>query len=203
MENQTPEHGVQQSGDGPALSPAAEDWSALLVRVGSQQDRQAFQRLFEHFAPMVKSYVLQAQNVFGPALADELVQDVMVKVWRRASSFDPEKASASTWIFTIARNSRIDLIRREQKLASPLSADDIWEPGAEEEPLMALQRKREESGIRQHLDQLPADQLQVLVKVYMEGKSHSEVAAELALPLGTVKTRVRLALKKLKVLVDR
>ena len=135
--------------------------------------------------------------------ADELVQEVMLKVWQKAGGFNPDKAAASTWIYTIARNCRTDLYRRLQKFDTPLSANDVAENVETEEAFMALHQKRSGERIRQLMGELPNDQAQILAKVYMEGKSHSEVAAELDLPLGTVKSRVRLALQKLQIQFDR
>jgi RNA polymerase sigma-70 factor (ECF subfamily) len=131
--------------------------------------------------------------------ADELVQEVMLKVWQKAGAFNAEKAAASTWIYTIARNSRTDLFRRLQKFDTPLSADDVTGSQESEEAFMVLHQKRGRDKIRGLIDELPNDQAQILAKVYMEGKSHSEVAGELDIPLGTVKSRVRLALQKLQI----
>ena len=135
--------------------------------------------------------------------ADELVQEVMIKVWQKAQGFDPQKAAASTWIYTIARNCRTDMYRRLQKFDTPLSADDIWPDEVEEAPLVAVQQQRDADRVRELMQELPGEQAQILAKVYMEGKSHSEVAEELDLPLGTVKSRVRLAMQKLQLLVER
>ena len=137
------------------------------------------------------------------AHADELVQEVMIKVWQKAGGFNPHKAAASTWIYTIARNCRTDMFRRLQKFDTPLSADDIWPDDVEDAPLVAVQQRRDAERIRAMMKELPHEQAQILAKVYMEGKSHSEVAEELDLPLGTVKSRVRLAMQKLQVMVEK
>lgn len=179
-----------------------DEWSLCLRQVAERQDRDAFSRLFNHFAPLIKAFALSG-SALAANHADELVQEVMIKVWQKAGGFDPQKAAASTWVYTIARNARTDLYRRLQKFDTPLSADDIWPDETEEAPLLAVQQQRDASRIRELMRQLPGEQAQILAKIYMEGKSHSEVAAELGLPLGTVKSRVRLAMQKLQLLVER
>ncbi|HND13917.1 MAG TPA: sigma-70 family RNA polymerase sigma factor, partial [Pseudomonadales bacterium] len=112
--------------------------------------------------------------------------------------------SATTWIYTLARNSRIDLLRRKYRVREEVDVDELWDLGTDEDLLdeqVQQQRAREE--VRESLRMLPQEQRRIIDKVYMEGKSHTEVAAELGLPLGTVKSRVRLALSKLKLMLDR
>ncbi|MCR9105975.1 MAG: sigma-70 family RNA polymerase sigma factor [Gammaproteobacteria bacterium] len=179
-----------------------DEWSDCLRLIAENQDRAAFTRLFRHFAPLMKAFALSGSTLSANH-ADELVQEVMLKVWQKAGGFNPDKAAASTWIYTIARNCRTDLYRRLQKFDTPLSANDVAENVETEEAFMALHQKRSGERIRQLMGELPNDQAQILAKVYMEGKSHSEVAAELDLPLGTVKSRVRLALQKLQIQFDR
>ncbi|AQA18576.1 RNA polymerase subunit sigma-70 [Halioglobus japonicus] len=181
-----------------------DEWSQCLQLVADNQDREAFSRLFGHFAPLIKAFAING-SALAAAHAEELVQEVMIKVWQKASAFNPHKAAASTWIYTIARNCRTDMYRRLQKFDTPLSADDIW-PDSEtdtEELFTAVQQKRDEAKVRDMLQQLPHEQSLILTKVYMEGKSHSEVSEELDLPLGTVKSRVRLAMKKLQLTAER
>ncbi|TQV80070.1 sigma-70 family RNA polymerase sigma factor [Exilibacterium tricleocarpae] len=184
-------------------SERRDDWSNLLSQVGKQRDRSAFKELFKHFAPLIKGYSLSKMPAAaGPHGGDELVQEVMLKVWQKAPYFDPRKAAASTWIYTIARNCRIDLLRRGAKHQSTsLAADDVWQQEDENEPYSLLQHTRNQDSIRSSFRELPPEQSHILTKVYMEGKSHAEVAQELDLPLGTVKSRVRLAIKKLQVLI--
>lgn len=181
-----------------------DEWSVCLQQVANDRDREAFARLFRHFAPLIKAFAING-SALAAAHAEELVQEVMIKVWQKADAFNPRKAAASTWIYTIARNCRTDMYRRLQKFDTPISAEDIW-PEAEaesEEVFVAIQQRRDAVRIHEMLKELPHEQSQILVKVYMEGKSHSEVAEELDLPLGTVKSRVRLALKKLQLTVER
>ena len=175
-----------------------DEWSECLTLVGQNGDRAAFTRLFRHFAPLMKAFALSGSTLSANN-ADELVQEVMIKVWQKAGAYNAEKAAASTWIYTIARNSRTDLFRRLQKFDTPLSADDIAGSQESEEAFMMLHQNRGRDRIRTLISGLPSDQAQILAKVYMEGKSHSEVAGELDIPLGTVKSRVRLALQKLQI----
>lgn len=179
-----------------------DEWSECLVLIGIEQDRAAFTRFFRHFGPLIKAFALAGSSM-SAAHADELVQEVMLKVWQKAAGFNPEKAAASTWIYTIARNCRTDMFRRLQKFDTPLAADDLNIETEEEEPFAVLHSRRGADRVRELMGQLPPDQAQILAKVYMEGKSHSEAAAELDLPLGTVKSRVRLAIQKLQVQMDR
>jgi len=179
-----------------------DEWSICLQQVASNRDRDAFARLFRHFAPLVKAFAMNG-SALAAAHSEELVQEVMIKVWQKADAFDPRKAAASTWIYTIARNCRTDMYRRLQKFDTPISAEDIWPEAESEEAFVAIQQRRDAARIHDMLKELPHEQSQILVKVYMEGKSHSEVAEELDLPLGTVKSRVRLALKKLQLTIER
>jgi RNA polymerase sigma-70 factor (ECF subfamily) len=169
-----------------------------LVLIASQQDRAAYTRLFRHFAPLIKAFALSG-SALSATHADELVQEVMLKIWQKAGGFNPEKAAASTWVYTIARNCRTDLFRRLNKFNTPLAAEDFSADQEHEEPLRQLQSRRSADRIRETMKNLPADQTQIIAKVYMEGKSHAEAAAELDLPLGTVKSRVRLAVQKMQV----
>ncbi|WP_237056977.1 sigma-70 family RNA polymerase sigma factor [Microbulbifer sediminum] len=185
-----------------------DDWSKLLVLVGTRQDRSAFERLFHHYAPLIKGFhYSRSAQAFSSEAADELVQEVMFRVWRKAASFDPSRASANTWIYTIMRNCRIDMLRRNSRRQDAdgcdVEVDDIWDESPESQPLLVLQHRRSQRDISEGLRSLPAEQSHVLEKAYMEGKSHSEISTELGLPLGTVKSRVRLALKKLEAILSK
>jgi RNA polymerase sigma-70 factor (ECF subfamily) len=187
-----------------AVTSGPDAWTERLQRVAAARDRQAFAELFAHFAPLLKAFALSSPGMSSNALAEELVQEVMLKVWNRASTFDSAKAAASTWIYTLARNCRIDLLRRRNRLREDVDVDELWDLGTEADaPEADLYRERSERDVRECLRTLPAEQRQVIAKVYMEGKSHSEVAEELGLPLGTVKSRIRLALSKLEVMLQR
>jgi RNA polymerase sigma factor (sigma-70 family) len=179
-----------------------DEWSQCLAKIARDQDRAAFARLFRHFAPLMKAFALA-----GPPLsanhADELVQEIMLKVWQKAGAFDPDKAAASTWVYTIARNARTDMYRRQQKFNTPLKADDLYSEQESEDAFVVLNKRRDRERVRGLMKDLPAEQVQILAKVYIEGKTHAEAAGELDLPLGTVKSRVRLAIQKLKIQLER
>jgi len=160
--------------------------------------------LFDHFAPLLRAYSL-AREPGAALVADELAQEVMIKIWHKADSYNPAKANINTWVYTLARNSRIDYLRRNSRYCTEIDPTEIFNniEDAADGPFQAAQQKSIESKIDHGLKQLPAEQGQVLAKVYLEGKSHQEAAGELNLPLGTVKSRVRLALKKLELLLKR
>ncbi|MEO0444022.1 MAG: sigma-70 family RNA polymerase sigma factor [Pseudomonadota bacterium] len=181
-------------------------WNEYLLKVGSSQDRAAFKVIFDHFGPLIKSYFMaKFPSQHSLQMMDELVQEVMIKVWQKAMTFDPNKAAASTWIFTLARNTRIDMLRRQNKYAntSSLETEDVWEDTTESGPFTLLNSLRDMKEVQASIKQLPEEQSLIIKKVYMESKSHSEVAEELNLPLGTVKSRVRLAQNKLQSMIKR
>lgn len=179
-------------------------WESALRKVAQSADRAAFQSLFEHFAPLIKAFLLKGIGSYGDrSQAEEMAQEVMIKVWNKAASFNSSKASVNTWIFTIARNTRIDFIRRNNRADRRIDIEDIWHEADSPEPVIDLQRRRVESQIRTAMSTLPTEQAMVLEKAFMESKSHNEIAHELGLPLGTVKSRIRLALNKLQILIDR
>jgi RNA polymerase sigma factor (sigma-70 family) len=183
----------------------SDQWSQLLISVGENRDRRAFAQLFEHFGPLLKGFAHASRNEgWFPGLGDDLVQEVMIKVWNKAAGYNAEKASATTWIYTVARNCRIDMLRRKSNTQHlPLENEDFWHEPDEVTPISLLQQKRSEDKVQASLAQLPKEQDQILRKVYLEGKSHAEASAELGLPLGTVKSRVRLALQKMQIIVSK
>jgi RNA polymerase sigma-70 factor (ECF subfamily) len=129
----------------------------------------------------------------------------MIKVWNKAHSYKPEMAAVSTWIFTLARNARIDHMRRNGRFSTDIDPTELFNNIEDDSPdqFQQAQQQRTEAKIHQSLKELPIEQSQVLAKVYLEGKTHQETSAELGLPLGTVKSRVRLALQKLELLLKR
>ncbi len=181
--------------------PREDNWSTLLTKVAKSRDEQAFAALFSHFAPLIKGFCQSNIAYLAAEAAEELVQEVMFKIWQKSVDFDPSRASASTWIFTITRNARIDYLRKHSKhtsMTQALETEDIWDEDSDNQPFVFLQKNREEKEVSGYLNSLPQEQSHCITKVYMEGKSHSEIAEELDLPLGTVKSRVRLGLKKLQ-----
>lgn len=167
----------------------------LVARVAAG-DRDAFARIFAAYAGKVKGYLLR---LGAPgAAAEDLAQDAMVAIWRRAASFDATKAKASTWIFVIARNAWIDKLRREKTELAYRSVTIVSEESDEESPDEAAVRGQTEEQIAAAIASLSADQQQVVRLSFFEDRPHSEIAERLSLPLGTVKSRLRLALIKLR-----
>jgi len=182
----------------PAMTEAVDParLNALVAAVAQARDRAAFQALFDHFAPRVKGYLMRLGA--GSAVAEDLAQEAMLAVWRKAGLFDPAKASASTWIFTIARNLRIDAIRKERR-PEPDPADPLQRPEAERAADETVDWAKAEDRLRAALADLPREQSQVIELSFLAEKPHSVIAAELGLPLGTVKSRIRLAMARLRV----
>jgi RNA polymerase sigma-70 factor (ECF subfamily) len=169
---------------------------AGLMEAVARQDRAAFAELFSFFGPRVKSYVLRLGAT--DAQAEEIAQDVMVTVWRKANLFDRRQASVSTWIFRIARNRRIDVYRRAATVAQIDNEDPFLQPDAPQAADDALEASERETAVREALTVLPAEQSDLLRLAYYEGLSHSEIVEKTGLPLGTVKSRIRLAFEKLR-----
>jgi RNA polymerase sigma-70 factor (ECF subfamily) len=167
----------------------------LMLRVATDGDKAAFNQLFGYFGPRVKSYLMR---IGAPGdLAEDLAQETMLKVWRKARLFDPSKASAATWIFTIARNLRIDAARRAAK--PQLDADDpAIAPGEEPRADAIVERAARDEKIRTAFNALPPAQYEVVRLHFIEDAAHSEIAERLGLPLGTVKSRLRLAFEKIR-----
>lgn len=167
----------------------------LLRAISERRDRMAFAQLFAHFAPRLKGYLIRLGA--SEAAADELVQDVMLTVWRKAASFDPSKSSASTWLFTIARNRRIDLLRRERRPEID-PEDPLLTPDPPKSQHEALGEVQEAERLQAAIAALPQEQRDLVVLAFYDDLSHREIAERRDLPLGTVKSRLRLALARLR-----
>ena len=171
------------------------DDTALVLAIATRRNRGAFVALFHRYAPRLKAWFMRAGT---PAdRAEDLAQETMLAVWRRADSYDPGRAAVSAWIFTIGRNQRIDALRR---LARPLP--DVDDPSmAPPEPMppdAALDASQQEARLRVALSDLPAEQAEVIRLAYYEDRPHVEIERVLGIPLGTVKSRLRLALARLR-----
>ena len=184
--------------------PTNDEINVWLRAVAEKADRPAFAALFRHFAPRIKGFFVRAGA--DEALAEELTQETMVVLWRRAASFEPSRAQVSTWVYTIARNLRIDHYRRLSGAATGDAPD--WD--AEQQPADAhlapeelLHAARRERGVQQALAELPPEQAQVLRLSFFDEHPHSRIAQNLGIPLGTVKSRIRLAVTQLRHILER
>jgi RNA polymerase sigma-70 factor (ECF subfamily) len=166
-----------------------------LARISELQDREAFGEVFQHFGPRLKSFMIR-KGADQP-LAEELVQETMLMIWRKARLYSTEKGTVTTWIFTIARNLRIDRIRRESSQQFTDLADydaPSDDPGSDDQMMLMEQQNK----VRDALGLLPEDQRKIIQMSYIEDMTQSEIAGQLSLPLGTVKSRMRLAYRKLR-----
>ena len=177
-----------------------EEMAAHVRAIAEQRDREAFRAIFAAYAPKLKAFLVRGG--LDDATAEELVQEVMLTVWRRAQTFDPRQGTFAAWLFTIARNRRIDYFRR-----APRSLGDepdpmlLPEPEPSAEGLVEIQQNT--TFVRQAMETLPPEQIDVLRMAFFEQKSHSVIAEEQGLPLGTVKSRIRLAMRQLKRTLER
>jgi RNA polymerase sigma-70 factor (ECF subfamily) len=165
-----------------------------LIAAVARGERDAFVLLFERYAGRIKGFMIRSGASAGDA--EEIVQDVMVAIWRRAETFDPARSSPATWIFAIARHRRSDLLRRDGR-ATPDPLEPLLRPEAEPDGFAVLNAAEREALLRQALAELPPEQRAALVAAFYEGLSHAEIAAREGLPLGTVKSRIRLAFRRL------
>jgi len=177
------------------------DWADLIGRVASTRDREAFKCLFEHFAPRIKGLMLKAGCSSDEA--EEIAQNAMIAVWRKAGQFDPATAGAAAWIFTIARNLRIDLFRsraRADRLRGTAELPETPDPAEPADAVMS--RVQDAARINSAVEQLSMEQSMVVRLSFIEEKPHPEIASLLGIPLGTVKSRIRLAMNRLRDILD-
>lgn len=168
-------------------------WAALVTAIARDRDQAAFAELFRHFAPRVKGFLLKSGA--GDTLAEDCMQDVMTTLWRKAHMYDPSRASVATWIFTVARNRKIDLLRKSSR---PEPEDLPWGPEAEPDQADVIALRQESDRLARALGALPEKQRVLIERAYFGDLTHSEIAAETGLPLGTIKSRIRLALDRLR-----
>jgi RNA polymerase sigma-70 factor (ECF subfamily) len=173
------------------------EWASLVEAVAARRDRDAFTRLFDHFVPRLESYLMRMGT--DATTAEEISQEVMVTLWRKAHLFDAEKSSVATWLYRIARNRRIDIARRNR-----VDYLDPHEPGLEMaagdggELDRMLDAQQREDMVREAIKRLPNEQLSLVRLAFFDGLSHSVIAERTGLPLGTVKSRIRLAFARLR-----
>lgn len=172
---------------------------SLITRVAQNRDRQAFAQLFDHFAPRLKSFMMRKNT--SAELAEDLVQEAMISVWTKAALYESSKGSVTTWVFTIARNLRIDRIRRDVHMPTT-ELGDYDEPSEAPEGEELLGRKQEDGLVARALQGIPEEQRQILVLSFVEEMPQSEIAQKLSIPLGTVKSRMRLAYGHLRRILE-
>ena len=177
----------------------ADHLAQALNRVAQSRDRQAFATLFDHFAPRIKFFLMRKGS--SSEQAEDLVQEAMISLWSKASLYSPEKGSVATWVFTIARNLRIDRLRRERaQLYETLEDFDAEDETASAHDVMA--RAQEDTAVTKALAQIPEEQRQLLILSYVDDVPQSEIAQRLKIPLGTVKSRMRLGYQRLRKLLE-
>ncbi|MFQ6551185.1 sigma-70 family RNA polymerase sigma factor [Aestuariibius insulae] len=168
-------------------------WTGHMRRIREERDEAAFAELFGHFAPRVKAFLIKSGADAGQA--EDVAQDVLVTLWTKAHMFDASRASVATWIFTIARNRRIDVLRKDRR---PEPEDLTWGPEPEPDQADAIAFQQEADALGTAIAALPARQRELVERAYYGDLSHAEIAAETGLPLGTIKSRIRLALERLR-----
>jgi RNA polymerase sigma-70 factor (ECF subfamily) len=176
-----------------AKTLTAQDLVALMILVRDAQDRSAFAQLFAHYAPRVKAFLMKSGS--DAATAEECAQDVMATLWHKAAQFDPTRAGLTTWVYTIARNRRIDQFRRARQ-PEPEMID--WGPDSIPDQADLYEAAQETDRLVAALATLPEKQRALIQRAFYGDLSHSEIAAETGLPLGTIKSRIRLALDRLR-----
>ncbi len=180
---------------------ATVEWAELIGRVAAHGDRAAFKLLFEHFAPRVKGFLVKTG--MNADAAEEIAQTTLLTVWRKAAQFDPASAGAAAWIFTIARNLRIDSARQAARRAkAAVSAERDETPEVVDSPETMMTRRDDVSRVAAALERLSEEQSKVIRMSFIEERPHGEIAEKLGIPLGTVKSRIRLAMARLRDLLD-
>jgi len=172
-----------------------QDAAALVRAIASGHDRNAFKELYGFYAPRIQTMLLRSGAT--DEIAEDIAQETLIAVWRKAESYDPERATVSAWMFTIARNLRIDRFRRDKR-AQLHNVYELVEPTASPSPDMPLETIELEGRVRAALDELPDEQVRVVNLSFFEGRAHGEIAEKLGIPLGTVKSRLRLAMARLR-----
>ena len=166
-----------------------------LAKVAESQDIGSFKKIFDYFSPRLKSFLMRSGA--DETIAEEIIQETMTIIWTKADYYDPKMASPSTWIYTIARNKKIDILRKSRK-AILEDIDTAVLPPVESKADENIEHDQKFEMITQYLDDLPEDQLNLLKMNFFEEKSHGEISEITKIPLGTVKSRIRLALEKIR-----
>ena len=178
-----------------ASTGTGDPWSILIADVALKRDEAAFKCLYNHFAPRVKSFIMRGG--MSTEIAEGVAQETLLTVWRKAKQFDSGKASASTWIYTIARNKKIDRLRKDLR-PLPDHNDPVYMYNGESSPETDAANNQSAVRIREIIEGLPEDQKQVLILSFLEDEPHSVISDTLGIPLGTVKSRIRLAMERMR-----
>jgi RNA polymerase sigma-70 factor (ECF subfamily) len=176
-----------------AVENTEAQWVANMVAIAQDQDRKSFTEIFRHFAPWIKGFLIKSGA--NSSLAEECMQDVMATLWRKAHMYDPSRASVTTWIFKIARNRKIDLLRR---YARPEPEELPWGPEQAPNPADVIALQQDTTLLAEALATLPAKQRELIKHAYFGDLTHSEIAIETGLPLGTIKSRIRMGIERLR-----
>ena len=184
---------VPSKGNGRRVAEGYSDQTTWMLAVRDARDKAAFGRLFDYYAPRLKGFVMRTGT--GSAQAEEIVQDVMLTVWRKAHLFDPQRAQVSSWIYQVARNRQIDIVSRERR---PVPEELKPPESTDEDASQIIALDEEAQKLRQALASLKPGQREMVEKAYLGDLTHAEIRAETGLPLGTIKSRIRLGLEKLR-----
>ena len=171
------------------------EFAELISAVAERRDREAFTRLFDHFAPRLNAYLRRLGT--DPATAEEIAQETMVTLWHKAPQYNPEKSSLATWLYRIARNRRVDNLRRDRLDFLDVS-DPILEAADETDLVAEVDMQQRKDAVRSALASLPEEQLSVVRLAFFDDLSHSQISEQIGLPLGTVKSRIRLGFTRLR-----
>ncbi|MGR3648762.1 MAG: sigma-70 family RNA polymerase sigma factor [Shimia sp.] len=177
----------------PQKTPELSENTVLMIAVRDQRDRNAFASLFDFFAPRLKGFIMRSGT--SNHQAEELVQEVMLTVWRKAEQFDPHRAQVSAWVYQIARNRQIDLFRKESR---PVPEELKEDPASEPDASQLLAVEQEAGHLRKALAELKPEQRDIIEKAYLGELTHQQISEETGLPLGTIKSRIRLGLERLR-----
>jgi RNA polymerase sigma factor (sigma-70 family) len=176
--------------------PAADHWALLMRAVAERRDRAAFTEIFDYFTPRLEAYLIRLG--LDPGASEEIAQDVMITLWRKADLFDPQKSSLATWLYRVARNRRIDLSRRSRTDYVDPQSPTILDIAEEKRIDAEMDGQQRDDIVRGLIADLPVEQKDLVMLAFYEGLSHSQIAERTNLPLGTVKSRLRLAFTRLR-----
>ncbi len=176
-----------------SIEPQFTEQTRLMLSVRDRRDCVAFGQLFDYFAPRLKAVAMRSG--MGGDAAEDIAQDVMLTVWRKADRFDPHRAQVSAWIFRIARNRRIDVVRKESR---PVPEEMKMAEDVEDDASQIMAMEQETGELKSALSRLKPDQREMIEKAYLGEFTHKEISDDTGLALGTVKSRIRLGLERLR-----